>query len=154
MPHLLLFAPCAKAIIDREDASISMISILSGVRVSPIEQEELPNDAVVPMIWVAVSIWEREPDDENKTFEQRFQVIQPDEEVQAEATTAFTLPRRTHQNLVNATAFPVGQTGIYQLRLSVREVGTEQDWIRVADYPMEVVYESAQTEQQTGLERP
>jgi hypothetical protein len=145
MPRLLLFAPCIKAIIDREDASLSMISILSGARVSPNEQEELPSDAIVHMTWAAVSIWERMAGDENKTFEQRFQVVPPNGEVQAEATTPFTLPQRTHQNLVHAAAFPVGQTGIYQLRLSVREVGTEQDWTVVAEYPMEVVHESTQT---------
>ena len=82
MPRLLMFAPCQKAIIDQQDQSISMISILTGIKAQPLPDDQnratpVPPNAAAPFKWAAVSVWLRQPDDGDRTFEQRFAVHLP-----------------------------------------------------------------------------
>jgi hypothetical protein len=138
MPRLLLFGPCQKAIIDQDDALVSMIAILAGVTVAA----PVSLDAAIQFPWAAVAVWERLIGDEDKAFEQQMQVVQPDDTTIGDSVVQFTFVKRTHQNVIRAMAFPVGQAGLHSLRLSIREVGSA-DWSVVAEYPVEVEHRLA-----------
>jgi hypothetical protein len=149
MPRLLLFGPCQKAIIDREDSVVSMIAIIAGVAVaSPVSP-----DAAVQFPWAAVAVWERSPGDEDRAFEQLLQVVQPDDSAIGASVVQFTFVKRTHQNVIRAVAFPVGQAGMHRLRLSIREAGTE-NWNVAAEYPVEVEHRAADQAANTDKSAP
>lgn len=142
MPHILLFAPCQKVIIDQIDTSISLISIISGVVVNMPPHDEanpLPENIAVPMQWAAVSVWLRLAEDENRLFEQQVNILGPGRHIfQSDAVVQFSMTERTHQIYVAASAFPFREAGEYALILSIRERDQNQEWRQVAEYPIEM----------------
>jgi hypothetical protein len=146
MPHLLLFAPCRKAIIDKGDNSISLIEVMHGLIAHPpegIPKESLPPNAVAPLNWGIGTVWLRLPEDSEKTFEQRLEIISPNNtKYESSVVQTFKMTHRTHQIALNAHTFPVGETGEYRFVLYLREVGGE--WRQVAEYPVEVRFESGE----------
>lgn len=137
MPRLLLFAPCQRAIIDRTDTSVSLIAVMNSITAESFEPNLSP-DAVGVLLWAAVTIWEQTPGDEDRTFEQRVQIVRPDGEAVGEGAISFAFAERIHQTAVSGTFFPVGQPGLCQMRLSLRETGDEHNWAVVTEYPVEV----------------
>lgn len=149
MPRLLVYGICQKAIIDREDSTVSMISILSGISVT-VKAGIIEPDAAILLPWGAVTTWLRLPDDENKAYEQKIDVLSPNGDVSGESVVPFVMNRRSHQNAVSVNGFPVGIQGEYKVRLWLRETQhQDQPWTIIADYPVEVTHiaeESPSTE--------
>ena len=141
MPRLLFFVPAEKALIERDDSSLSLISVIGGitVNVTP-DGKDLPEDAGIPFRWAVAAMWLRQPDDEDKAFEQRVDVVSPSNKVTGGAVSAFTMSRRTHYNVVRGEGFPVAQPGQYHLRLSLRETGKDAEWEVVSEYPLEIIH--------------
>ena len=137
MPKPLLFTACQKAIIDRADGNISLITILNGFTAFLPPDGPIAEDTVIAIPWAAVTVWEREDDDEGKTFHQTLRVVKPDGTEDGEGELTFTFSERVHTNTMTANAFPAGQEGIHHIQLLVREEGVE-GWNKVASYPIEV----------------
>ena len=113
-----------------------MIGVLYGFTATQQTNESLPDDAVAPILWAAVSIWLRQKDDGDRTFEQRINITRPDGVALLDTTVMqFKMTHRTHQLVLNAMGFPVGLDGEYRITLSLREAGTG-DWNVVSEYPM------------------
>lgn len=76
MPKLILLAACEKVVIDQNDNTTSLISLLEAIQVSVPESErdKLPEDAGVPVNWSLLALWQVEAGDKNKQFESRFVV--------------------------------------------------------------------------------
>ena len=140
MPKLLLFAPCANSVVDQEEKTLSLISVLEGLTLSA--APPLPEDAHAPIRWSIVAVWLRTPEDEGKTYEQLTQVVLPDGKVTAPATLPFQMTRRTHRNRVAVFGFPISQPGECLVRLSLREVGDGHDWQVMAEYPIVVAHQA------------
>ncbi len=140
MPRLLVYAMCQKAIIDR-DETLSLISLFNGIELLP-EAGQLEPSSTTAFNWSMVSCWLRTSEDDGKTFEQRLQVVFPDGSARGESILTFKMSSRIHQNTVTATEFPVGQSGEYQMRISLREVAEGRDFEIVSDYPFEVTHPS------------
>src|SRR5260370_41113775 len=72
MPNLLLFAPCEKAIVDRNGA-LSLVSIIGKLTLNvPANAPQPPANSIMPMTWAIVSIWQLSSDwDFDRPFEQR-----------------------------------------------------------------------------------
>lgn len=138
MPRLILFGMCKRAITDRDDFSVSLITLLYGITTD--SDEPIPPDAVIPFDWSVVTAWIKSPQDETKTFEQRIEIHTPDGTQTGEADTTFKISKRSHSNIINGNAFPVGQTGEYQVKLWLREVAEGKEWEHIADYPFEVIH--------------
>lgn len=138
MPRLILFGMCKKAITDRNDSTVSLITLLYGITAN--SEEPIPPDAAIPFDWSVVTAWVRSPEDEGKTFEQRIEIHMPDGTTTGEAVTTFKVSARSHSNTINGNAFPVGQVGEYQIQLWLREVAEGEDWEHIADYPFEVIH--------------
>ena len=143
MPHLLVFAPSQKAIIDTLDNSMSLIGIMHGFTVHRQEdtpEEAMPPNAVIPMKWAVGTVWLRSPDDGEKTFEQRLEIISPNNtRFETDIVQPFKMTHRTHHIAMSTNSFPVGVPGEYKVVISLREVGGE--WKMVAEYPIEVLHD-------------
>lgn len=136
MPHLLLFAPCQKAIIDKSDGSISMIGLVQGFTAQQETDEPIPANAVVPVPWSAVIVWQKEASDEGRVFEQKLVIVAPEGGLQPDPiVVSFKMENRIHQLTLNGSAFPMGVRGEYKLSLSLRDVGND-DWQHLKDYPL------------------
>ena len=138
MPRLILFGMCKKAITDRDDFSVSMITLLHGLTAN--SEEPITPDAVIPFDWSIVTGWIKAPEDDGKTFEQRIQIHMPDGTQTGEAVIAFKISKRSHHNTTNGNAFPVGQIGEYHIQLWLREVAEGKEWEHISDYPFEVIH--------------
>lgn len=144
MPRLLLFSPCRKVIIDRDDDTVSLVSLLHGFNVNPVadQSEQIPKDAVIPFEWGIVTAWLRTPYDEGKQFEQRIEVVLPNSQViGTSAAVPFSMTRRTHQNAIKGETFPAGIAGEYTFRLWLREAGEGNEWQVISEYPIEIRHE-------------
>lgn len=140
MPRLRTFTPCQQAIVNVEDKTASLIGLLNGVQVRNNEADPVPFDAVVPFKWYIFTLWHRTAEDEGKTFEQRIQLRQPDGEEFFSFAQTFRISSRIHMVISRAENFPVGQVGECVLALSLREEGTEQNWVMVDEHPILVEY--------------
>ncbi len=140
MPRLLLFAPCIKSIVDKDEGNISLIAVIESVRAQIPPSEPIPSRAVAPIQWSAVSSWLGLPEDAGKRFEQRVQLITPDQMEAISAVVPFEMTMRTHHVMTSINAFPVSQTGELILRLQIHEVGESHEWETVAEYPILVVH--------------
>jgi hypothetical protein len=142
MPHLLLFAPCQKAILDKGDNSLSIIGVMHGLvaNLSAIDPKPLPANAVAPLVWSAASIWLRTPEDEGKAFEQKVDVIDPNgSRFDSNNASLFKMTHRTHHITINGAGFPIAVAGEYKVVLSLREVGQEE-WRKIIEYPVEITH--------------
>ena len=151
MPKLLIFAPCQKAIIDKADNTVSLIGVIQGLvinlnAVRPIG--DIPVDAVIPMSWAIATVWLQTPEDGEKKFEQRIDIITPNNTRLPANAQQFQMLLRTHQIAVIAASFPIGIQGEYKLVLSLREVEANGEWIDLAEYPIEIQHSADQ--QQAG----
>ncbi|MGC1376936.1 MAG: hypothetical protein WA821_11955 [Anaerolineales bacterium] len=145
MPKLLLFAPCQKILVDKLENSISLINVMHGLAAGRVENtslEPMSPDTKIPLQWAIGTLWLRSSDDGEKTFEQRTEMIIPDNTRMEINVQSFVMTHRTHQIAMRAGAFPVGLPGEYKLVLSLREVGTNDEWQELAEYPIELTHET------------
>ena len=141
MPKLLLFAPCSHSVIDQDENTLSLISVLEGLTTSAVLP--LPENAQAPIRWSIVTVWLRTPEDEGITSEQLTQIILPDGKTAAPATLTFQMTHRTHRNRVAVFGFPISQPGEYRVQLSLREIGDRNGWQVVSEYPIMVTHQTS-----------
>ena len=135
MPKLLLFLPSQKTVLDQRDNSFTLISTIETIT-AQITEGDMPANAALPLSWEISTVWYQIPEDQGKTFEQRVQLIGPDGAALLEVQAVFQMGFRTQRNLGVVPGFPVGQSGEHQLRLSLREANSLENWTTVAEYPI------------------
>lgn len=140
MPKLLLFAPCQKAIIDQHENTASLIAVIETLTV-PIG-DPIADNAQIPLSWVIVSLWSHELGEEDKSFEQRTEVILPNGDSVLNAVISFQPIQPYHRNIVTVFGYPIAQSGKHTLRLSIRESGESNPWVVVAEFPILVEHRS------------
>src|SRR3712207_1814456 len=110
MPTVKLFAPCMRAIISQEDNSVSLISLLQGVRIPVPQGAEVPANAVAPFTWDVVTIWHTLPDDpRDRPFEQRVRVLSPSGDELVSVCQSFTLNESEVRNISHVEEMPIGR---------------------------------------------
>ena len=140
MPSLLLFAICQKAIIDKQDGLVSMIGIINGISMQVTPGESILPDSVVPLPWATVASWLRSPEDEEKTFQIKIEILSSGGEIKLSVEgEPFKMYQRTVQTTVSGFGFPVEQQGIYPIKLLLREVGVDS-WEEISSFPFEVIF--------------
>ncbi len=140
MPKLLIFAPCEKVIVNHDDRTLSLISILEGVNATVPQGITVSPDEIYPKAWVIVASWRRTPEDDNRHFEQLIQILLPNGDEALKAISILEMTNRDYRLVINVDGFIVGRPGEHILRLSLREVGTNADWTLVAEYPLAVTH--------------
>ena len=150
MPRLVLFAACEKAILESDGLSLSVIGVFTGLTVELPESgiDHVPNNAVAVRNWSIATAWVQTPDDGDKTFEQKIAIVAPDGSQVAGGQIAFRMTHRNHNNVVRNQGFPVGQTGEYQIELSLREAGEANEWQVVTRFPIQLARHRRQPEEE------
>jgi hypothetical protein len=137
MPRLLLFAPCSKVIVSADDQTVTLVALVDGVNA--------PQGATVAdLTWERLSVWQAEPGDEGRRFEERLEIVRPDRRVAAEVRQPFVMESRTLRVRGSVVGFPCEIEGDYVLRLSVRDAVAEDAWERLMEYPVTVRHITAQ----------
>jgi hypothetical protein len=140
MPKVLLFVPCEKVIVDR-DNTLSLISVLETITINipRSEQANLPKGAAVPLRWYALSLWRREPEDEGRRYEQRTRFVRDGDDLLPVNVQPipFLVAYKTFRNVVTLNGFPIVPEGECLIRLAIREAG-QGIWREVAEYPIYV----------------
>lgn len=140
MPRLLLFGVCQKAIMDRQNNLVSMIEIVSRLQLITEAGNPLPREAVGPVQWGTVASLLPEEGDKDKVHQTQIEVFSPSGEKKLDIPgEPFTLVDRAVQTITNASGFPIGEAGVYSIKLLLREVSSD-DWTEIANYPLEVIH--------------
>lgn len=156
MPNLIYFLAAEKVIIDKDEPTSSVISLLDRW-VAEIPRDDLKPDGVtpkssglLPFAWWVTALWEATPSDKGKEFEQRWALFGPRRaKPLAESATPFQFATNKHRVNVKALGFPVTGSGDYRIRLWIRErlVGAPDwgPWRRVgAGYPVQISFQAAE----------
>lgn len=145
MPKLLLFAACQKAIVEQQTNVLSLLSLIQHINVQVPVGATVPENAAIPMDWVAVSIWEQEHQDRGKTFEQRCLLVTGDNRVRLETLPAvFEFKDQQHRVLNQIAGLPIGTAGRHSLKCQIREQG-QADWIDSGTYPITIHWQTQNT---------
>lgn len=138
MPRLLLFTPCEKVIFDKDANTVSLITILQDIAISVSPDVQIPEDAQVPMVWHALSMWHDESGGDGKQYEQKIELCGPDGKILVTSTSQFTMSLSSHRINARFNSFPVGHFGQYALKLFLRENREEEERVEVASFPLTV----------------
>ena len=148
MPRLLAFLPCERAIISRDDGSVTLVQVFHGYTVG-IPEQALGQRALLPIRWSVLTYWLREAGDENAQFEQLVELVSGDGETLLTQESQFTIAKQTHSQVGQVLGFPVPsarQGDIpYSLRVSLRRIG-QPDYQLVAEYPIVITLAVASSE--------
>ena len=150
MPQLIFFGSCQKAIIDKRDGSVSMITLLHSMKIQVPIGILVPEDAAASVTWATVATWFRSEEDEDKTFQPKIEILYPSGDVFLSIEgEPFILQEVSYTTTTNSNGFPIGQQGIYTIRVLLREV-SEEKWEEKGSCPVEVSHiplEGVQSEQ-------
>ncbi len=155
MPKLLVFAPCEKVIISQDENNPTLIAILTAFTLQT-DAESLKKAigestsadagiAMVPLRWSVFCLWQREPSDGEQEFTQTIDIEAPGGDrviISHRNTFSFTPAANTHRINLNFPGFPVGEPGVYTIRLSL-------DSKPIADYALELKLAPQTTEAAT-----
>src|SRR5689334_10891278 len=72
--RLQLFAACEK-VIQADDRTLSLITLLDQMEVNMPPNVELPENAAVPTRWAVLAVWRIEDSDANRLYEQYIDVV-------------------------------------------------------------------------------
>ncbi len=146
MPKLLLFAPCEKVIVNQEDNTTSLITLLEALNVSlkAGDEAKIPEDANLPLSWHVLALWQIEPSDEGKQWEQRVLLDVPKgiEIVQAIRFEPGKTNWRNVIHILGLPIFPLLTVSSCLLKLFLRESGDgeSQPWQLVSEYPLIILH--------------
>jgi hypothetical protein len=138
MPKPILFAPCERVLINKDDNNISLITVLQGVTVNVPGPSKIPLGGLTR--WQVLTLWIREPSDEGKRFEQSVELLLPDGNSYPQKgvqPTQFSMDKRILRHTFTVHGFPVPKSpGECLLKLWLRDVSENGDWQQVAEYPL------------------
>lgn len=139
MPLLLAFAVCEKVIIGVDHVA-SAIAFFDTINVNVPASEEIPQDAAIPIRWSTFTLLRFADDEIGKAFEQRIITSAPDGAILNTTETMFTPSGIVHRHVANSITFPIGQAGMYELVLELRNADGEDTWSELARYPVHVIH--------------
>lgn len=140
MPKLLMFLPCERAIIS-QDNFLSLISVMESITTQVPVGTTVPENAVAPLQWSVATLWQHQPEDNGRQYEQRVQLVLPNGNQVAEVALPFEMAAPLVRNVATIRGFPISQPGDCSLVLSLRRAGGE--WEEIAAFPLTVVHTSA-----------
>lgn len=148
MPKLLIFAPCEKLILSQENVA-SLISVMEAINVNV--GADVPADAVLPIRWEVLTLWQRQPDDPVGTrYEQRLDVLRPDGVIVSNTISGFEIFEQAtnYRNIASLFGLPIGQQGRCSIKLFLRVVNQDSEWGEIAEYSIAILHNPASTQPQ------
>lgn len=141
MPALLLFAPCEKAIVDRNGA-LSLVSVMAKLTVGvPGGAPPLPANALLPMQWAIVSIWQQASEwERGRAFEQRAALVSEAGTILLDSVTEFRFTTEpTHQVIVQIAGLPIGAVGANKTKVWIRDKSeSPKEWKEAGSFPLTI----------------
>jgi hypothetical protein len=145
MIKLLYFLPCEKVLMPGEEPGpASLIGVMEEVSIEMSGEEEMPENAAVPLNWMVATLWERSEDlAEPIAYECKFDMYSPTGKplLGGAWDLLVTSEKVRYRTTTSFQAFPIGRAGRYLLKLQSRKKG-EQEWENVSEYPVRVVYKT------------
>ena len=120
MPRLLALLPCERAIISKDDDSVSLITVTQGIAVHLPDDSIVGQNVLLPHQWAIFAFWLKEPGDDGVELEQRIELIAPDDARLLVQDVRFTIVRNTHSQIGRLEALPVPKARIGDLPFTVR----------------------------------
>jgi hypothetical protein len=152
MLKLLLFAACEKVIVG-VDNTTSLISVVESIEFNT--QIEIPPDALAPIKWAIISLWQREGEVEAPVdYQERMDVIRPDGTLAPGGSSEFTVTNEhiNYRSSFEIPLFPIGQAGKVIVRLRIRKAGEENEWRVAAEYPIRVIHNEVKKDEEPAIE--
>jgi len=136
MPKPVLFAPCEIVLLDQQN-NLSLIKVLESVKIN-LPVTEIPVGVAIPIRWSILTMWLRQPGDENKGFQQVCELVASDGTVLLSNTAPINLENLTHRHIINNFGFPVPRSAdpMYFLKLYVREDIEGAEAVEVSAFPL------------------
>lgn len=147
MPKLLLFAPCEKVIVNSQDNTTSLITLLETIGLSLSEKElsAVPDDTSLPITWHMLALWQGEQEDYGKKFIQKFHLELPTGEptkVSGIMPMSFSLELPNFRSIANLLGFPLApllHTKAIDAKVSLREEAQpESEWVERGSFRIHV----------------
>jgi hypothetical protein len=142
VPRLLAFLPCERAIINRDDDSVSLITVMQSLSAFIPDALRGEKNGLLPLRWAMFSYWLKESEDEGVSFDQRIEVVSPDGDALVGQDSQFVIVKNTHSQIATIFGLPVKvlQDGAiaYRLRLSWRRSDTSTFTVAF-EYPLTVL---------------
>lgn len=135
-----MFGVCRQAILNAQDQSISLISLMPGLSVPVSQSETVSEDTVAPLFFGVALQWLVQPEDQGKQFEHRFQIVKPDGNIYPMSTSTVVAEKNNVSVVLQGMGFPVGVPGVYHVTVDLRESGQSQEWQKFGEYPIEVFH--------------
>jgi hypothetical protein len=118
--------------------TVSLIKLLQEVTVQVPAGVTLPSNAGSLMQWTILSIFEQEPGDETKKFEQYSAFESSSGAILFQAPISlFEIKAEQHRITTQVNGMPVGHVGKHHLKCFIREKGTTQ-WKECGSYPIRI----------------
>jgi hypothetical protein len=145
MPQLLVFVPCEKVIISKDENNPTLIAVMQqvGAEFELIETTSKPTSdkeqsILLPMRWSIFTMWRAVAGDADKTFTQVIKVLSPDGKARLTHSGDFTLEKTTHRITLNIQSIPAAGSGTWMLQLFIHETGKPAPTVPIATYPLDV----------------
>ncbi len=135
MPRLLLFVVCERVIVSQENIP-SIINILQRVSIGMPAEDQIPEEATLPLRWYAFTMWHRQSGDEGKRYNQEVVLQAPDGTILGSSGSSFEMKYATQRIASEFPSFPIKQFGPYAIKLYLGEEGGERK--EIAEFPIEV----------------
>jgi hypothetical protein len=112
-----------------EQENVSLIVLLTAVRIE-LNVESIPENSALPMRWDIVTMWWRSPEDTTMQFEQRVELVGPNNGILLTLTADIPLENAdTHRHIHRVQGFPIPHVpGRCFLRLYLREKRDGSTW--------------------------
>lgn len=126
MPRPYVFVMCEKVITDQAGV-VSLIGLFHKITARPLAGADAPPpNAVIPKEWAIFTLWEVDPSEYGKKYQQAFQTVYPDGTNFGLETRVPITPeqgKRMLQCVALSTAMPISQNGLYTIKTWLEEDG-------------------------------
>ena len=141
MLKVLIFVPCQKLIIGQDNNS-SIISVIESLNINV--DAKFPEDAALPITWSVLTLWHRYEDaPQDIIYQQRVEGVASNGKTILEGEQEFIVSNRNVnvRNIMEVQGFPIGISGVLNLRLLVRRK-SEEPWQLASEFPIGIVHTS------------
>lgn len=148
MIKLLLLIPCEKILFPEAGYNPTYVSVLESISIRGQAAEELEPNAGLPFRWTAVATWHRIGDAvEPIHYNSRFDLIAPDGQALMGGSVDFIVSNdfTNYRSTVEFPLIPIGQAGIYLLRLFYKR-NTSEEWEQAGEFPINIRHEITKKE--------
>lgn len=135
MAKLLWIIACQRAIVDRENGTITLVDVVENVNIPAPPPEIAAKKPLVPFRFAVVTQWERSDFDKSETLEGRVRLLTPSGKRYGESIFSLMIQQRRAQIITAAHGFRYTGPGAYSVRV---ELNISGKWRKVGSTSFQV----------------